>query len=260
MNDRRNSHDRDPALLIDRLAADELDDDARQALFAWLDGEPARWRRCAMALLEAREFERGLDDWLGETASPPGTLKRPAPQQPAPQRALREAAQSPASVEPCHSEPSRRRFRLAGRGAMLAVAASIVLAFALGAAADRQWIVSRQPAAPQTVADASPRSDSSASGETPRPGENASGLLVAQAGPAKGGESDGGEPTQQAVPARSSDGEGELIPAYVKSQLERRGYRVDTRRQFVSIVLPDGRRALAPVEQWKFKYVGNRAL
>ena len=41
--------------LIDRLATGELDGAVRRDLFAWLDHEPSRWRRCALALLEARD-------------------------------------------------------------------------------------------------------------------------------------------------------------------------------------------------------------
>src|SRR5438093_6448897 len=67
MNERR--HDEILARSIDRLAAGDLDAPARRELFAWLDAEPLRWRRCALALLEARDLEQALDDWIDESRS-----------------------------------------------------------------------------------------------------------------------------------------------------------------------------------------------
>lgn len=242
MNDKSYSRDRDPALLIDRLAADELDDDARGALFAWLDGEPARWRRCALALLESREMAGALEDWLGESASIAAPPIAPAN-----------------ASEPDLDRSLAKRDGRPGRYAMLALAASVALAFGLGMAADRRLAAWRGDVKPQAVAQAAP----AAGGNTPRDNSHRD----SQPRPDADDETQSAEQALQvAVTAakhagkHAASGDNELLPAYVKSQLERRGYRVDSRRQFVSIVLPDGRRALAPVEQWKFKYVGNRAL
>jgi hypothetical protein len=233
MNDRRYSHDHDHALLIDRLATDELDDDSRRMLFAWLDREPARWRRCALALLEAREMEGAFDDWLGEGAANSATpigRKRPI--------ALPEASESG------DRRSLGKRERRPGRYATLAMAASVALAFGLGMAADRRWIAQRAiVAAPEAAA----QSSAVANGNS-------------RVGPPSRGEISASDSQQPAASPSSPSGDEDLIPAYVKSQLERHGYRVDSRRQFVSISLPDGRRTLVPVERWKFSYVGNRAL
>jgi hypothetical protein len=254
MNDRHFSRDHDPSSFIDRLAADELDDDSRRALFAWLDREPARWRRCALALLEAREVESAFDDWLRErslgSTSPVGQ-KRPI--------AL------PDPSEPVDERRRVRRQRSRGQFAMLAIAASVALAFGLGMAADRRLVARRAAVAdPQAVAQASPAANGNSRVEPPQPGETAASdsqqPVVSGDGDEKG---DGGRLSQQSetvASTPSSSGEEDLIPAYVKSQLERHGYRVDSRRQFVSVSLPDGRRALVPLERWKFSYVGNRAL
>jgi hypothetical protein len=67
----------DHAALIDRLAAGEIDESLRRDLFTWLDGEPARWRRCALALLEARELEDALGAWQNQTSKPAVQLARP---------------------------------------------------------------------------------------------------------------------------------------------------------------------------------------
>lgn len=238
MNDKGYSRDRDPALLIDRLAADELDDGARRALFAWLDSEPARWRRCALALLEAREMAGALEDWLGERAS---------------------IATPPDASKSDNAQNLAKRERRPGRNAMLVLAASVALAFGLGMAADRRLAAWRGEVKPQALASAAPAEG----GEPLDAGDSAPRDSQPRLDADDGDKTQGGEQAPQvAVTAAKhlASGDNELLPAYVKSQLERRGYRVDSRRQFVSIVLPDGRRALAPVEQWKFKYVGNRAL
>lgn len=251
MNDYRFPQARDLSPLIDRLAADELDDGSRGELFAWLDREPTRWRRCALALLEVRELEGALDDWLGESDSnltPQATRQRPvAP----PDESRSGDGRSPAKGE-----------RRSGRYAMLAIAASVALAFGLGMAADRRFVGWRGVEAPQPVAQAARsaaggvRNEASHDRETgsdePRQRETSDG----------GEESGGGELAQQSEPVASrpsSAAEKQLIPPYVKSQLERRGYRVDSRRQFLSVTLPDGRRVSAPVGLLKFSYVGNRA-
>jgi len=254
MNDRRIPRDHDPALLIDRLAADELDDDSRRALFAWLEHEPARWRRCALALLEAREMESAFDDWLGKSAlgstSPMGR-KRPIA--------------SPRPSEPADERRGANRQRRRGRIVMLAIAASVALAFGLGMAADRRLIARRAaPADPQAVAQVSRAADGGSRVESPQPGEIAARdsqmSVVSGDGDEKGDGSGISQQSDTVASTPSSSGDEDLIPAYVKSQLERHGYRVDSRRQFVSVSLPDGRRALVPVERWKFSYVGNRAL
>lgn len=96
---------------IDRLATGELDGDPRRELFAWLDGEPSRWRHCALALLEARELEQAFGDWRAE--APPSIIQVPA--------------------------PAMRRFRLTGA---FALAASFMIAFTLGLIAHGFWSAS----------------------------------------------------------------------------------------------------------------------
>ncbi|HVX15064.1 MAG TPA: hypothetical protein VHC22_27985 [Pirellulales bacterium] len=90
----------DELALIDRLATGELDEPSRRRLLAWLDREPLHWRRCALALLEAREIEQAFAAWQGESP-------RPKPLRPIQER-----------------RPSSR--------AILALAASILVAFCLG--------------------------------------------------------------------------------------------------------------------------------
>ena len=50
----------------------------------------------------------------------------------------------------------------------------------------------------------------------------------------------------------------DLVPR-LALQLERRGYRVDSRHRVIPVSLPDGRRAMLPVDQLQVSYVGQRA-
>ena len=95
-----NDHPRE-LIWIDRLASGELEGAERQELFAWLDDDPSRWRRCALALLEARELAEALEDWHGEVPA--------------------------AAMISLLPNPQPRRVRSA-----LALAASIMIAFSLG--------------------------------------------------------------------------------------------------------------------------------
>jgi hypothetical protein len=237
MNDARPFEDRDALASLDRLAAGDLDDGARRALFAWLDREPSRWRRCALALLEAREWEGALDDWTAE-------MRPDAP---------RTDAIRPAEIHPeLRTAPSAARF---GRMAALAVAASVAIAFGLGMAADRKWTASRRPTAEvASGAESSRAIESRPNGDLPQPPKEGLDKSVGREEP----------PSARAVPrnepaaAASSPERPDLVPAYVRSQLERRGYRVDSQRQLVSVSLPGGRKVTLPVEKWNLNYVGNR--
>lgn len=234
MNDARPFEDRDALASLDRLAAGELDDGARRALFAWLDREPQRWRRCALALLEAREWEGALDDWTAEM--------HPA--------AARAEPFRPAEIRPeLRTAPSAARF---GRMAALAVAASVAIAFGLGMVADRKWTASRRPIAEFAAADAVALQPAVGAAE------RTTARVDQPPGSDKARDTDRAPIADSAAAAASSPDRPELVPAYVKSQLERRGYRVDSQRQLVSVSLPGGRKVTLPVEKWNLNYIGNR--
>jgi hypothetical protein len=258
MNDARPFDDRDALASLDRLAAGELDDGPRRALFAWLDREPSRWRRCALVLLETREWESALEDWTAEVGAKAPRANRPRPRTDSDGRALTRRPTVPFTA------------RFAPMKA-LAAAAAIAAAFGLGMAADRQWLGERESAGEvasaikiqganiqgavkrQEAAPSAPR----AGGHSARPSKAQStgdaAVALASRQPANAASRVGA----LADESSSSDG-SRLVPDYVKSQLERRGYRVDSRRQFVSVSLPSGRRVTLPVERWNLSYVGNR--
>ncbi|HWB08713.1 MAG TPA: hypothetical protein VG826_05800 [Pirellulales bacterium] len=205
----------DHAALIDRLAAGELDEALRRDLFIWLDDEPARWRRCALALLEARELEEAFGAWPSEALKPAVRLER------------------------------ARAVRLTRPTALFALAASVMVAFSLGAFA-RGFFVASGPAVVESVAPTDRKAPVAAAD-----GEPAGGVVMKPAT-----ESDPRPTAVAAAPpgVRKPD----LIPAYIRSQLERRGYQVTTRPAQLPVVFPDGRRKTVPVDELQLNYVGQR--
>jgi len=67
---------------LDLLADEELSPAEERELLAQLEQVPGGWRRCALALLEARSWQRALHDWPAgapsEPASPSSSLPAPA--------------------------------------------------------------------------------------------------------------------------------------------------------------------------------------
>lgn len=56
---------------LDLLADEELSPQEQRELFALLDRTPGGWRRCALALLEARCWQRALSHWAPDSSYPP---------------------------------------------------------------------------------------------------------------------------------------------------------------------------------------------
>lgn len=220
----------DQSALIDRLATGDLDDVARRDLFAWLDGEPRRWRRCALALLETREIEHALGTWQSEASRPAPLFFRP----PAPR---------------------------SSRGAVFALAASVLVAFGLGIFARGFWIGDGR-----LVADApAPRHD--AGHDLAQTG---SGTIASSDTPSSDKPSSDTPPNNLVKPSTSSPRQTAVvteppaaqphdpIPSYIRGQWERRGFQITSRPAQLPVVLPDGRRTMAAVDELKFNYVGQR--
>lgn len=220
---------------IDRLATGELDDVARSELFAWLDGEPRRWRRCALALLETREIEQALGAWRAEAPRPAAKLLTP---------------------------PSPR----SQRGAALALAASVLIAFGVGIFARGFWmgharLVADVPAprhaasldqaqpGPGVTTSSNAPVGSNQSSEEPATDSRAS-KVVKQPAPS---------PRQTAAVTKTPIAQPrDSIPSYIRGQWERRGYQLSSRPAQLPLVLPDGRRMMASVDEWRLNYVGQR--
>jgi anti-sigma factor RsiW len=70
------------ASLMDRLVDGELNDQQRNELLQRLEEQPAGWRQCALAFLEAQLWSRDLQQWAGQARSPANPPKS-LPLQPA---------------------------------------------------------------------------------------------------------------------------------------------------------------------------------
>lgn len=198
---------------IDRLASGDLSGSERRELFAWLDRDLSRWRRCALALLEARELDETFVDWRAE--SQPRTVT---------------AALTPV----------RRPFH---PNSVLALAASVIIAFVLGLVA-RGW---SQVEAPNVA-------------ELPRPAAAAAGQqAIAEKSPVVvPDQAASDERPVQTIASTASVPPTGVIPAYIRSQLERQGYQLRSQHGRLPVVLPDGRRGTIPVDELQVNYVGQQ--
>ncbi len=50
------------------------------------------------------------------------------------------------------------------------------------------------------------------------------------------------------------------VTEYGQVALQRQGYQVDQRRQFITTTLADGRRVTVPIDQVQIRYTGNNPL
>jgi hypothetical protein len=263
MSETQHDHD-SPIRSLDRLAAGDLDAQARRELFAWLDREPSRWRRCALTLLEAREWEQALGDWRAECPSNRRTdvarllddglrLKSGDSGRTPPRNGAAQVWES----SPRFPSPAVRPIPPAGRwGERLAVAATVLVAFGLGIAV-RGIGTGPQREVVQAPRDSDNGRPSPYLQRAPTDGSADRGhdTLTDQVVSQPNGHDDAPSVAAHPSPSKSA----EPIPAYVRSQLERRGYRVDSRHTVVPVALPDGRRVMLPVDQLQFSYIGQRS-
>jgi hypothetical protein len=221
-------------LLFDRLVDGELPPSERRELLASLDVRPDGWRHCALAFLEAQTWRQELPRLVADATSP------------SPVTALEDVP-----LEPAWSMN------------WYALAASLLFAFTLGLAL-RDLPHSHQVRAPNPSNIATVRPQQPAFG--PR--------QFAGAGPATAALGDAvtlwvrdeaGNARQLRVPlvdATAMDQHLGLefqsgLPADVRSQLEQRGYQVESKRRYAPLVLEGGRPLVVPVEDTKIVPVSN---
>lgn len=229
----------DKQYLLDLLVDGELADDERRELLAWCEREPDGWRRCALAFLEAQNWSQVLGD-LTEPAQRPLIEKR------LPNDIPNIEAAQPLTVRPLFWQPRQWR-------TMLAMAASVALAFSLGVwvrdAGKVRRIAPSDPAAMNFVENKSPSHLLSG-----RPEQGPSQAEVAVGGPPRAAD-------HAQLPLTADDGwlqiEPSAMPAEVQRALERMGHRVEQRRQLVPYRLEDGRQVVVPVDQVEVQPVGN---
>lgn len=230
MNESHFNQSADHEILIDRLAAGELDHVSRRSLFEQLDRAPSHWRRCALALLEARELDQALGDWQAEIPPTAAKISRD-----------RRVGTAHHAIDREIARHKPRRW-----GNALALAASLLLSFGIGVGARGIWS-KQSPIIVQNPPTSSKGDVASASNGEKRVARNDATQVD--------------QPAPKAViapTAASKVGATELISPYVRSQLQRRGYEVESRHAVLPAILPDGRRVMLPVDQFQLRYVGHR--
>lgn len=221
--------------VLDLLVDGELDETRRRALLTALDAEPAGWRRCALAFLEAQ-------CWKQECRS----LARPAP---------------PVDGDRIAVKPTKRtRWLDRHVGTMLAVAASFFLALGISSML-RQ---SPRGGAPMQLP-SSQYADVARSALSPRPAPRRPDRpatpwrMVRLSGAGADGYSGTILPAverQSYEEARLADAPSAVPPELLRA-LERAGHEVRQSRRWVPYRLRDGRRLVVPVDELDVHYVGG---
>jgi hypothetical protein len=206
---------------LDLLVDGELNETERRELLARLETQPESWRRCALAFLEAQS-------WRGDL----GVIARPPRVEPV----------APPVVPP----PVRKR--PVAWTSVLAVAASFVLAFALGVVVRPAWrgaIPGLDQVASQTRDSRSGKPGNELQGDPAAPWRM---VTLTGTGPS-------GDPIR--LPAvesnRLDDAWLRSLPAAVPPDVlrafERTGHSVRQSRQLMPVPMEDGRRLVVPVDQ-----------
>jgi hypothetical protein len=217
-------------VLFDRLVDGELSAAERRELLSSLDGRPSEWRKCALAFLEAQT-------WRSELV-----------------RLVREPAATQDEAAPAvHAE-----WLLAGRpvSSWLALAATVLIAFSLGLAL-RDLSLPHPKAAPNPL---SPGQFASVTPSLPATANGSPDALTVWV------RDESGKPRQLKVPlvdATAMDRQMGLrfqsgVPSAVRSELEQKGYQVESKRRYAPFVLDNGQPLVVPVEDTKIVPVGNR--
>ena len=236
---------------FDRLVDGELSESERRALLASLDFEPAGWRRCALAFLEAQTWRESF----GEITH----------------RVRKSSVLPPA---PFVSSPpqSKRKKPLGALGTVMAMAASFLLTLGVGS-----WVLKEPPRGktvvppPEYIAGVNPP----AAAVLTTPPDLSAGAVQ----PAKPSTSTPWRLVQLKAPGLTGDNETLQLPAVERDRLDddflktvpnplpnavlqawkRTGHEVHTYRELVPVQLKDGRRLIVPIDQVEVQYDGHRA-
>jgi hypothetical protein len=210
--------------VFDRMVDGELLAAERRRLLASLDDQPGGWRRCALAFLEAQSWREGLGELVRE----------PLPTQ---------AADEKLSMAPTESAREQRR-----RGVVwLAIAAGLLAAFTLGL----RWRSGEQVAGNNVAP-----TDRSIAKVVPPPASKSPTAQAAADALTLWVRDDAGKAQPLRVPlvdAGTLDQQLGLqfqsgLPSDVRSQLQDRGFQVQSKRRYAPFWLENGRPMIVPVE------------
>ena len=216
---------------LDRLVDGELNEAEYRELLRSLEQRPGGWRACALAFLEAQAWRREL-----------GELRRVPDRRP------------PVSAAASPVRPAGRSWT-----ALLTLAASFLLVFALGVTFHAQWpLLAPGPASPQVAGESIPASppEALASGSPGAPavvGEDRQAPVGHSNAPSGNLQLVVGDDQRVDVPLYEwTPGmlpQPAQVPPEVQRAMQRMGRQLRWERQFVPLNLEGGRRAVLPVEQ-----------
>ena len=233
---------------FDRLVDGELTPEEYRAFVASLDDEPGGWRRCALAFLE----EQAL---AGELGSVRRNLN------------LNDPGAGGSTTRPDDRGDITPPRRAAPRdvGTMLAVAASFLLAFALGVAVPQLFygdpqesnVAGNLKSQSQLAGNAGPQPSAGVRHQALRPIGN---LRLVMDGAGDESPQAGRVPVyevDQGIEQYLQDDQPALAPELVKL-LEQRGHNVERQQQYIPVQLDDGRQIIVPVEGYQITPAGRR--
>ncbi len=243
MNRSNAANESDPALdvldpaLLDRLVDGELAEAERRKLLVSLDQRPSGWRQCALAFLEAQELRDLLGVGVHEPAPVPTETAAAEPSE-TPTLESGPSESLPLIVPALTTRRQSRSRRWLWVGEM---AASFLVAFSLGI-----WL----------------RGGFTTTTSTTPPGDNGATRAVEMVVQGAGGKTE----TMQ-VPVLPSSRAGwwqsqpaASIPEDVRRAVERAGGRIRQVRKYFPVELPDGSRAVVPIDQIDVEPAGNQGM
>ncbi len=230
----------DEARVLDRLVDGELSQQERRELLAALDDEVGAWRRCALAFLESQSWRSQMSRLAWDPLAEIG---------------------STAEKHPVTAGKHAARFW----SLCLAVAASILVAFALGT----QFASLRQEAAPALLAKApQPQAavqpddlETSLDPDDPLAEQPGWETLLLSGTANAGGDpdltlrvtaaDDGDEQWLADAGSLFSDNDGDPVSAEILRQLQLAGLEVTRQQRWMPVDLSDGRRMVVPIEEFE---------
>ncbi len=256
--------------VFDRLVDGELTEEERSALLTRLDDEPALWRRCALAFLEAQTWREAIGDVFTDLAGSPAS--------PAEDR-------SPSRAEPVSDIPSptvvpgaapvarpSRAFGETRIAKLTAMAAGFALAFLIGVWGHTWWL-NRQTAATTDFARQAPAQSNDERNTSTAPTIPQVASVPAYSPyqwewvtvPVSDESSNKVETLSLPVIPRESPSEdvwcGILptpLPPEIADILLRQGHEIRQHRELVPVSLPDGSQAVMPIDEYEVRFIRHK--
>jgi hypothetical protein len=218
---------------IDRLIGGDLTKAESRQLVARLDADPAGWKQCALAYMEAQSWRGAFESMLD-----------------------RETEAAP------HSVKATRTLRASG--SLMATAAAVVVAFAAGIGAMAAWQARSTDRTPthDIARDTNPPAGSPQQSTVKRQADakDDDPLLLGVVNITSNGEMESAFPlvATKDKDLVSIELTSNQLSDYNRQLWERRGYRIEQYRKLVNVALADGSRFRFPVDWVQYRYVGER--